>query len=83
MQYWIQKNGQGAIWYDHKYGNWKIAEKSSIGKSNIYSFFSYSADNLFGPHGVTKWKYRKDGNKKLYFDNNSYIKVQIAGTKHI
>ena len=76
-QYWMQENGQGAIWYDSKYGNWKIGSQSDIGSINK-DIFSYSADNIFGPQGVTKWKYMRLG--KSYFDDNSGVKVKIAGT---
>ena len=80
-RYWMQENGQGAIWYDSQYGIWKIGEKSIIGERLCHkkcNMISYSADNLFGPHGVTKWKYTKYG--KWYFDDDSDINLKIAGT---
>ena len=68
------------IWFDSKYGNWKIGNEGNIGKTSG-NMFSYSADNFFGPHGVTKWKYSKDG--KWNIDNNGDIIVIMAGTMFI
>ena len=76
--YWVKETfPQSAIWYDSTYGNWRIGNESSIGSTNS-NMFSYSADNIYGPHGVTLWKYLKNGKWKL--DNNSDINVEIGGS---
>ena len=31
--YWIQEEGTSALWFDKKYGNWKIGSKENIGTS--------------------------------------------------
>ena len=31
--YWIQEDGTSALWFDKKYGNWKIGSKENIGTS--------------------------------------------------
>ena len=72
-RYWIHEDQQSAIWYDDNYGQWKIGKRNSIGKAKG-SISSYSADNIFGPHGVTKWQY---GNA---IDDNGYITIHTAGT---
>ena len=71
-RYWIQENGKSAIWYDDKYGRWRIGERKYIGKAKG-SISSYSADNILGPHGVTKWQYENA------IDDNGKITIDITG----
>ena len=72
-RYWIHEDGQSAIWYDDKYGQWRIGKRNSIGKAKG-SISSYSADNILGPHGVTKWRYYDK------IDDYGYINIDTAGT---
>ena len=51
--YWIQKNGNNAIWY--YYGVWVIGKEVNLGthRAEIRS----ASNNAANPYQVTSWKY--------------------------
>ena len=63
--YWMQEEGTSAIWFDKKYGNWKIGSKDNLGTSasGLYSNF-----NLNKPQDVIFWSY-------YITDNNTWIEA--------
>ena len=60
--YWIQKNGNNAIWYWA--GGWVIGKEVNLGthRAQIYS----GSDGVANPYQVTSWKYR-------YFSHQDWI----------
>ena len=69
--YWIQEEGTSALWFDKKYGNWKIGSKENLGTSasGLYtqcpsryldgkktSCFSFTLQDVPGIHRNLKQK---------------------------
>ena len=52
--YWIQEEGTSALWFDKKYGNWKIGSKENLGTS---ASGLYSNANVNEPQDATIWNY--------------------------
>ena len=52
--YWIQEEGTSALWFDKKYGNWKIGSKENLGTS---ASGLYSNANVDDPQDTTIWNY--------------------------
>ena len=63
--YWIQEEGTSAIWFDKKYGNWKIGSKDNLGTS---ASGLYSNGNVNKPQDATIWNY-------YITDNKTWIKA--------
>ena len=63
--YWIQKNGNNAIWY--LYGVWHIGKEVNLG-TGIAEIHSTSNDAA-NPYQVTSWKYISS-NKRIIESND-------------
>ena len=68
--YWIQEEGTSAIWFDKKYGNWKIGSKDNLGTSA--SGF-YSSSNVNQPQDTTIWNYYITDNKTWIQANENEV----------
>ena len=67
--YWIQENGNNAIWY--KNGVWLIGKEINLGtdKAEIYSASNYEAN----PYQVISWKYASSKNEKWIESNDILV----------
>ena len=68
--YWIQKNGNNAIWYLH--GFWRIGKEVNLGTviAEIYS----TSNDAANPYQVTSWKYISS-NKQINWIKSNDISV--------
>ena len=60
--YWMQEGGTSAIWFDKKYGNWKIGSKDNLGTS-ASGLYSSRKRNVKKPQDETIWNYYNTDNK--------------------
>ena len=68
--YWIQEEGTSALWFDKKYGNWKIGSKENLGTS---ASGLYSNANVNKPQDATIWNYWISGNKIWIKSNETEV----------
>ena len=67
--YWIQENGNNAIWY--KNGVWLIGKEINLGtdKAEIYS----ASNHVANPYQVVSWKYASSKNGKWIESNDILV----------
>ena len=78
--YWMQEEGTSAIWFDKKYGNWKIGSKDNLGTS---ASGLYSNANVKKPQDATIWNYYITDNKKWIKANENEVYAGSSTKKYI
>ena len=73
--YWMQEEGTSAIWFDKKYGNWKIGSKDNLGTS---ASGLYSNANVDQPQEAKTWNYWVSGSETWIESNETEV---YAGNK--
>ena len=76
--YWMQEGGTSAIWFDKKYGNWKIGSKDNLGTS---ASGLYSNANVKTPQDDTIWNYYITDNKNWIKANENEVYVGNSTNK--
>ena len=72
--YWMQEEGTSAIWFDKKYGNWKIGSKDNLGTS-ASGLYSSRKRNVKKPQDETIWNYYNTDNKTWIQANGNEVYV--------
>ena len=80
--YWMQEEGTSAIWFDKKYGNWKIGSKDNLGTS-ASGLYSSRKRNVKKPQDETIWNYYNTDNKTWIQANGNEVYVGNSTKKEI